>query len=217
MYNEEKNKCKIVLVGDSNTGKSSLIYSLVNNIFLEESLPTIGISFNVKIIKNKDTELDLEIWDTAGSEVYRALSKLYYREADYIFLCFDLSNEDTFLNLHGWILNIKDNCSNKNVIIYIIGTKSDLKQEISQDKIDKLCQEYNFIYIKTSSKNNIVNHIIDYIITDFNTIIKPLRIKNNKNNNNNILLNIKENIKNSIKPINLIKSDNSNNKRFFCW
>ena len=129
--------------------------------------PTIGISFNAKIIKKDDKELNLEIWDTAGTEVYHSLSKLYYRETDFILLCFDLSEKSTFISLYNWIDDIKNYCSNDKVIIYILGNKSDLEHEVSKNEIEEFCQKNNVKYIETSSKNNSISNLLELILEDY--------------------------------------------------
>ena len=206
--------CKIVLVGEQNTGKSSLLYYLINNKFLKDSIPTIGVSYNVKIIKKENQELNLEFWDTAGTETYRSLSKLYYRESDFILLCFDVSNKDTFLCLESWIYNIKENCSNDNVIIYLLGNKSDLEYDIPKERIDKFCEKYKIYYMETSSKNKQINNLLDVIFIDYNKYIKPLKtIKNKKyvdlyQIENKIQDKLSENENNNLKK---------NNPNYYCW
>ena len=198
----EEEYCKIVLVGDSNTGKSSLIYRLIHNKFLRDSIPTIGISYNLKIIKQKDKELNLIIWDTAGSERYHSLSRLYYRDADFVFLCFDVSEIQTFINLPMWLGNIKDNCSNKDVSVYLLGNKCDIKKFVSTEKIDIFCEKYNVKFFETSSKDNIkINNLLDSVFIEYH---EKLEEKN------------KNKVINKNREIIEVNAD-ENTRKYICW
>jgi len=171
------NKCKVVLLGEPNTGKSTLIHFIKHNHFTAQTMPTIGVAFDIQEIEMEGVKLRLELWDTAGAETYHSISKLYYREADFIFLCFDLSEKKTFDTLQYWIDEIFKYCSNDKVIIYILGNKADLKHEVSKDIISELCAKYIniFAYIETSSKQQCVGDLFRKLFSDWNMYIKKYK------------------------------------------
>ena len=125
--NDFKYCFKIILLGDSNCGKTSFTNSLVSDKKLDYNHPTIGVEFVSQILSLKDnTNVKLMIWDTAGQERYRTITKMYYKNIVGVFLFFDLTNKSSFLNLKYWYNEIKKNLEDTNGIIYIIGNKLDL-------------------------------------------------------------------------------------------
>ena len=125
--NDFKYCFKIILLGDSNCGKTSFTNSLISDKVLDYNHPTIGVEFVSQILNLKDkTKVKLMIWDTAGQERYRTITRMYYKNIVGVFLFFDLTNKSTFLNLKYWYNEIKKNLEDTNGIIYIIGNKLDL-------------------------------------------------------------------------------------------
>ena len=144
---------KILLIGDSTVGKSSLLEKYINNNFLWQSLATIGVDFQAKNISYMNQKIKLQIWDTAGQERYRTITDSYYREADYVVLCYDITNKETFANLDDWIKTIKDKAP-EDAMIYIVGTKLDQidQREIDEVVVLKFAAERNVSFCETSSK-----------------------------------------------------------------
>ena len=189
---------KLILVGDSNVGKSALLLNYTENYFPEELSSTIGLDNKVKTIKIRELTTKLQIWDTAGQEKFSSLTKGFFRNTDGILLVFDLTNKDSFNNIKNRIKEIENN-SDHNTKILLVGNKSDLKDSIvvTNDEIENLCKTKKIQYIEVSVKESInvtkafetlVNLIIDkksndeliadYGITDQNMSLSRSTINN---------------------------------------
>lgn len=147
---------KIILIGDSGTGKTSLINRYIYNNFHEKYLCTIGVDFMMKrVVLDDNTVIKLQIWDTAGMEKYKQITSTYYRGAQGAIVVFDLSSQTSFNSVSKWVNDFKQ-ISNPNYhqTIYIVGNKNDLldKREVTQEDIDNYCEMNNFAYLETSAK-----------------------------------------------------------------
>ncbi|EGW35338.1 uncharacterized protein SPAPADRAFT_132725 [Spathaspora passalidarum NRRL Y-27907] len=162
---------KIVLLGESSVGKTSLVHRFTSNTFDVHIANTIGAAFITKLYtshSDANRKVKFEIWDTAGQERYRSLTPMYYRNAKVALICIDLSNfESTFHTAKYWIqqleLNNSSNADDKPIEIHLIGTKYDLVQsqttpKISQEdietKVNELIESHGNIvkFHTTSSK-----------------------------------------------------------------
>ena len=141
-----------ILVGDSNVGKTSIINKFISGTFDPKAKCTINVEFNTKNLKiDNNLYADLKIYDTAGQEKYRALTKSYYRNADGIILVFDLTNESSFNKLNKWINDINE--STKNIEIILVGNKADLiNRKISKTPAENFAKEKKYKSIETSAK-----------------------------------------------------------------
>ena len=149
-------RLKFVMLGNSTVGKTSLVNRCLVNRFLPYTETTIGASFNTKGIDIDNNKVRMDIWDTAGQERYRSLIPLYYRNADCILLCIDLSNEINFEDdIEWWLNEVNSNNKNEQRVLKIVGTKSDIKSEEVEESLKTYCKEKNIDYIESSSKNNI--------------------------------------------------------------
>ena len=151
-------KFKIVLAGDKDVGKSSLLLRFCDNTFSEDLKGTIGVDFKKKNIELKyDSKLipiTLSIWDFAGEEKFRTLFPPYIKGATAALLLFDMTNKESMEGLENWVKIIDENAS-KNVVKSFIGTKIDLKdkQEVNAEEAKDFCSKYNAKEIfMTSSK-----------------------------------------------------------------
>ena len=161
MSEEEENKYeyifKIILIGSSSVGKSSILQRYIQKVFNETYSCTIGVDFFMKSIDVGEKSIKLQLWDTAGTEKFRSITTGYYRGANAAFIVFDLTCKPTFDCLNEWI----ENCykysnpdSEKNVVL--IGNKCDLadKREVKQEEIEKFIKDNNNImYFETSAKS----------------------------------------------------------------
>jgi len=125
---------KVVLLGDTNVGKSSIALKFVENVFHEQGEPTTGSSFSIQTVQLKDRTVKFEIWDTAGQEKYRSLAQLYYQGAQAALIIYDITDKDSFANVKYWVSELRGAKSGP-VVIAIVGNKLDLE---SQRKVPKV-------------------------------------------------------------------------------
>jgi small GTP-binding protein len=146
-------KFKITLIGDSSVGKTSIITRYLTNNFEEEVECTVSGVFKTKKIKiDQCTEVELEIWDTAGQEKYRSLTKNFLQNSKGIVIVFDLSKEKTFDNLESWFNDVKEVVSETQIVKILAGNKSDIKSVIPEEKIKKFAEDHNLQYLQVSAK-----------------------------------------------------------------
>ena len=151
-------KIKIVLIGEPFVGKTCIINRYVDNNYKENPGSTIGSNYTSKKITIPDLnkEVILDIWDTAGQEVYRSFVKLFYKESKIAILVYDISDRKSFDELKKyWFNEIKE--FRKDIILGIAGNKSDLidKEEVNEDEARKFAKEINAIFRLTSALSNI--------------------------------------------------------------
>lgn len=162
-------KVKIVFVGPSNAGKTSLIHRFVYGDFSQHCMPSTQPAFCQKMVKIQASQVQLEIWDTAGQERYHSLSPLFYRDADIGIVTFDLTDEDSFNSAKQWIDELHSNRGD-GIIIGVAGNKQDLteKRVVSFQAMQKFAQEHGVIAIETSARTGEnVNMLFEDITTKF--------------------------------------------------
>ena len=124
---------KIIIIGDSGVGKTSLIHRYVSTTFLQEFKPTIGAEFSNKEIEIDGRTVGIQIWDTAGEERYQSLGVSFYRGADCCAIVFDRSKRESFEHLDMWrdsFISHGNPVDEDSFPFVIIGNKSDLKDEV---------------------------------------------------------------------------------------
>ena len=154
----EENNFKIVLIGESGVGKTSIISQFIDKVFEPELQTSTGGSFSSKeLIFDNGKTLKLEIWDTAGQEKYRALTKIFYKSASAALLVYDITKRKTFEELKSyWILQIKESAP-KNIITAIVGNKEDLldKEEVDEKEARNFAEDNGALFFTTSAKNSV--------------------------------------------------------------
>jgi Ras-related protein Rab-1A len=149
---------KLLLIGDSGTGKSSILNRFVDNAFTETYISTIGVDFKIKTVEYNGKKIKLQIWDTAGQERFRTITSSYYRGAQGVVIVYDVTDKRSFDNVKLWMQEIERYaCSNS--LKFLFGNKSDLVKNkmFDFDTANFFAIENNLIFYETSAKsgNNI--------------------------------------------------------------
>jgi len=163
-----------MLIGDSETGKSSFLIRYVRNNFSDTFLTTIDLDKEIKLFQHMDKKYWLILWDTAGQERFKSLPKKYFQYADGILLLFDISKKRTFEHVKNWIEDIKFNLNEeRKTNIYLIGNKLDLERNVTREEGLEMAKELGMKYFECSNKLNInINEIMDHMIMDYYQGIK---------------------------------------------
>jgi small GTP-binding protein len=170
MEDEEKGaqSCKVVLIGESGVGKTSIISRYITNTFSSILMSTTGASFATKsmYLEKEDKTVKFEIWDTAGQEKYRALARVFYKNASVCILVYDITRKTSLEEIKKyWYNEIKQNAS-ENIILALAGNKSDMYEfeEVTDDEGKAYAKEIKAIFQKTSAKTeNGVNELFKMI------------------------------------------------------
>ena len=145
---------KFVVVGDTNVGKSCLLHRLKNKRFFPVHETTVGVDFFVYTLHIEDKEIKLQIWDTAGQEMYNSITRIYYKDTNACLLIFDVSNRDSFINCSKWLKKIKEENSTY-AMITLIGNKIDKTHDrtVSKKEAEEFAERNGINYIETSAKD----------------------------------------------------------------
>ena len=162
---------KIILIGDSFVGKTSLIIRFCDDKYEANGIATIGIDTKTKYVKRKDKKIQLQIWDTAGQERFRSLSKSCCNAMDGIIFVYDMGNKTSFKNIKLWYNNLKDIVDFKKVGMVLVGNKCDIEQpEVDDFLVQDFRSKHKMTYIEASAKNNI--NVSEIFTTLVDIIIK---------------------------------------------
>ena len=177
---------KIILIGDSAVGKTSLVNRFMGLDYEENISCTISADFKLKSLSlDSSTGVDLTVWDTSGQEKYRSMTRLYFKDAHGVILVYDVNNENSFSGLNIWLNEIKTNCNNVNVSIVLVGNKIDLNDRvISNEEGKEFAVKNGLLYVETSSKDGInINSPFEMLSND---IIQKINQNQNGYNEQNL-------------------------------
>ena len=189
LHSKEKNKkinydylFKIALIGDSATGKTSILLRFTENNYRDDTSSTIGVDFKIMSISlGNEKFAKMQIWDTCGSERFKALTMSFIKSCPVFLLVFDITKYKSFSNLDNWIRIINDNVSYK--MMCLIGNKSDLSEfrQVSKEEALIFAQKHGLKYIETSAKIN--QNIEDAFVYVCESLLAELNTRNNSYNN----------------------------------
>ncbi|XP_015273755.1 PREDICTED: ras-related protein Rab-17 [Gekko japonicus] len=151
---------KVVLLGSSSVGKTSLAYRYVKKDF-QDSLPTVGCSFFNQCVTLDATTVKLEIWDTAGQEKYHSVCHLYYRGANAALLVYDITRKESFEKAKVWLSELEKEFLQNEIVIILVGNKLDLSEEreVTIEEAKEFAKTNCILYTETSAKS-------DYQVTE---------------------------------------------------
>jgi small GTP-binding protein len=163
--------CKVVMLGSTAVGKTAIIKRLVNNCFDDRHMATIGSSYSVKDTVSDGIPVRLQLWDTGGQEQFRAIAPIYYRNADAVLVVYDVSCQESFDAVGGWIADVREN-GPAAIVIALIGNKKDLVDErvVAADAGAELAQKEELpVFEETSAKTgegveNVVAEVVKILI-----------------------------------------------------
>ena len=151
---------KLLLIGDSGVGKSSLLHRFADDIYTDSYISTIGVDFKIKTMVVEDKVVKLQIWDTAGQERFRTITSSYYRGAHGIIVVYDITDLDSFSNVKVWLGEI-DRYASENVDKLLVGNKCDLEdsRQVSKEVAQEFAATLKVNCIETSAKD--ASHVDD--------------------------------------------------------
>lgn len=176
---------KILLIGDSSVGKSSILLQFTDDHFDDNLTSTIGVDFKVKVLEVTGADRQMKrikatIWDTAGQERFRTLTSSYYRGAQGIILCYDVSRRETFDSLPMWLQEVEQYAmgGGREVVKLLVGNKIDKPRVVTRAQVcSKPSPPASFLpyftqeYIQTNKNRTYFRHIIQCILTHTNTLL----------------------------------------------
>mmetsp|Transcript_10837 Transcript_10837/g.21185 ORF Transcript_10837/g.21185 Transcript_10837/m.21185 type:complete len:217 (+) Transcript_10837:350-1000(+) len=167
---------KFIVVGDSGVGKTCLLLRFTDERFKQDHDLTIGVEFGTKTLALQHKALKLQIWDTAGQESYRSITRSYYRGAAVALLVFDVTSRVSYSHINSWVREIKSNSSD-NTIVCLVANKTDLAhlRTVSSAEAQQFAQESGFKYFETSAKTG--ENISQVFLDPCNVVLE--RIKHN--------------------------------------
>lgn len=162
---------RLLLLGDSAVGKSSLLLRFSDRRFESNFVITIGVDFRTKVVSIDGKPYRVQVWDTAGQERFRTITPAYYRNAMGMVLVFDITNRKTFDNVEGWLKTIHEHAP-ANIVKVLVGNKVDLvsaaggaqKRKVTNEEANALATKYDMKYFETSAKDDLnVDATFSYI------------------------------------------------------
>merc|ERR1712029_602813 len=152
---------KILIIGESGVGKSSLLLRFTDDQFDPELAATIGVDFKVKVMDQQGNKVKLAIWDTAGQERFRTLTPSYYRGAQGAILVYDVASRESFNKIEDWLTELETYSTNHDLIKMLVGNKCDKEAErmVSREEGQKCARKYQMMFIEASAKTKEGVHV----------------------------------------------------------
>ena len=145
---------KFIIVGDSSVGKSNILLRFSRNEFDSGHQATLGIEFANKHVIHNNVDYLVQIWDTAGQENFRSVTRAYYKASAVAMVVYDITKEESFSHIQSWMKDCKE-LAPSTVLIALIGNKSDLEDQrvITKERGENLARENKMMFFETSALN----------------------------------------------------------------
>merc|ERR1712127_416980 len=167
---------KYIIIGDTGVGKSCLLLQFTDKRFRQQHDLTIGVEFGSRTVKINNKNIKLQIWDTAGQESFKSITRSYYRGAAGALLVYDITRRDTFTHLTRWLEEVRQN-GNPDMTIMLIGNKSDqdTRRQVSTEEGERFAKENGLIFLETST---IIYQNIENMVYDLSSDKSGIRVGN---------------------------------------
>uniref|UniRef100_A0ABI7Y113 small monomeric GTPase n=17 Tax=Boreoeutheria TaxID=1437010 RepID=A0ABI7Y113_FELCA len=192
---------KLLALGDSGVGKTTFLYRYTDNKFNPKFITTVGIDFREKRVvynaqgpngsSGKAFKVHLQLWDTAGQERFRSLTTAFFRDAMGFLLMFDLTSQQSFLNVRNWMSQLQANAYCENPDIVLIGNKADLpdQREVNERQARDLADKYGIPYFETSAATGqnvekAVETLLDLIMKRMEQCVEKTQVPDTVNGGN---------------------------------
>ncbi|KAG0436259.1 hypothetical protein HPB47_018050 [Ixodes persulcatus] len=149
---------RLILIGDSTVGKSTLLKSFTDGKFHDICDPTVGVDFFARLIEvKKDVRVKLQLWDTAGQERFRSITRSYYRNSVGALLLYDITKRRTFEHLVDWLFEVRRYIEPQKVVYQVVGCKADMEasREVSTEEGQAFAEFYGVKFLETSAKTGL--------------------------------------------------------------
>lgn len=162
---------KLLLIGDTSVGKTNIVSRYIQDEFSEKAKPTLGVDFMTKMVEIGDKKVRIQIWDTAGQEKYRSITRSYYSNAKGALVVYDVTDKQSFKNVETWVSDVKSVV--KDVNIALVGNKIDLDdREVTNEEAEAFALSSGFLSFETSAKTghnvrNVFKQLIEAIFKKF--------------------------------------------------
>ena len=152
----KQSECKVVILGNSAVGKTSIVLRYLENKFSEAQIVTLGATFQQPLVKMKNGEnLKMNLWDTTGEEKFRSMLPLYYKNIKGAILTYDIGNKKSFESIGYWINELNEHIQGENIVLFLVGSKKDLpseQREVSTETAASFAKENGMMFLEVSSK-----------------------------------------------------------------
>ena len=193
---EDEKEIKVILLGNSGVGKTSIINRYANNVYNSNCETTLGSTYSTREVIKDNVVYKLNLWDTTGQEKYHSITNLFIKGSSIVILVYSIDLLSSFEGLNYWYNSIKENLEGNNYVLAVVGSKSDLINEeeevVSEDEAKKFAKERNALFKLVSSKedpvgiNNLFDMLLDelirmnYITVKDSYVIKRKKHKDDK-------------------------------------
>ena len=186
-----ESKIQLIVVGESCVGKTSLLYKYSQGFFTQEHLATVGIEFFTKEEEINGRKIRVKIWDTAGQELYKSITKNFYRNSDGVIIVYDVTDRESFEKVQEWVQSISENTdTEKNIQKVLVANKVDLTRKVTKEEGMKLAEKYNIPVFEASAKldigikdfmTKILTDVLDNVSVDMSRVTLDQKLDNRKN------------------------------------